>query len=217
MYAPVIPQGCSAYPRVRARAQPRSRAIRVRSTWSSRNETDRRQQMQPALAFALLLMSTSACFAQDAELRDRAVALLERAHAASIPPNLPNLERVDTFSVFNPDAQAREGSFSRVVIQGTGRREEITFGNYHVTHVWTGNTLATSEGNTTLIPPQVVTVMRLTPILLLRFDDSDVIRAIGDRQIARRSLHCIEFDTIRGSQTQNNEICVDAANGTVAS
>lgn len=173
--------------------------------------------MQPALAFALLLMSTSACFAQDAELRDRAVALLERAHAASIPPNLPNLERVDTFSVFNPDAQAREGSFSRVVIQGTGRREEITFGNYHVTHVWTGNTLATSEGTTTLIPPEVVTVMRLTPILLLRFDDSDVIRAIADRQIERRSLHCIEFDTIRGQQTQNNEICVDAANGTVVS
>ena len=104
-----------------------------------------------------------------------------------------------------------------MVIQGTGRREEITFGNYHVTHVWTGNTLATSEGTTTLIPPEVVTVMRLTPILLLRFDDSDVIRAIADRQIERRSLHCIEFDTIRGQQTQNNEICVDAANGTVVS
>jgi hypothetical protein len=49
-----------------------------------------------------------------------------------LTPNPPNVERVDAFRVFDATAAAREGSFSRVVIQGVGRREETTFGDYQV-------------------------------------------------------------------------------------
>jgi TonB family protein len=173
--------------------------------------------MKPALALILLLISPAASSAQDAELRNRAVTLLERAHAVSLAPNLPNLERVDTFRVFDPSATVREGSFSRVVIQGVGRREETTFGDYHVVNIWTGRTLVTTEEKKELAPAEVDTVMHLTPIYLVRFDQTDVIRAINDRGTGESLLHCIEFDTITGEKSRSNEICVDAANGTLAS
>lgn len=172
--------------------------------------------MKSALALLLLLIARNVYSAQDVELRSRAVGLLERAHAASLAPNLPNLERVDTFRVFDPSSTAREGSFTRVVIQGVGRREESTFGDYHVVNIWTGDTLATTRVNA-LAPPEIATVMHLTPINLVRFDQSDVIQAINDRGLNGRPVHCIEFETIVGQDRQENEVCMDSSSGTLVS
>jgi TonB family protein len=153
-------------------------------------------------------------YTQDMELRSRAIALLERAHAVSMAANLPDLERVDTFQVFDPNAGAREGSFSRVVVQGLGRREETTFGDYHLVEVWTGETLSTNR-TPQLVPPEVDRVMWLTPIRLVTFDESDVIRSIADRGIHDQLAHCIAFDTIVGEHHEQNELCLDAQNGTL--
>jgi Gram-negative bacterial TonB protein C-terminal len=172
--------------------------------------------MKKSILFLLLSLAPTISHAQDANLRSKAIALLERAHAASVAPNLPNLERVDTFQVFNPSAAAREGSFSRVVVQGVGRREETTFGDYYLVQVWTGETLSTTR-TPQLVPPEVDRVMWLTPIRLVTFDESDVIRTITDRDIHNRPAHCIAFDTIVGEQHEQNELCVDAENGTLVS
>jgi TonB family protein len=51
----------------------------------------------------------------------------------------------------------------------------------------------------------------------VRFDGEDVIHPITDREANGQAAHCIEFDTVRGEKTDNNEICVDAANGTLIS
>ena len=171
--------------------------------------------MKSALAL-FLLMAPAVCSAQDLELRSRAVILLERADAISLTPNPPNVERVDTFRVFDTSSAAREGSFSRVVVQGVGRREETTFGDYHVINVWRGSVLVTTQPNA-LAPPEVATVMHLTPINLTRFDQSDVIRTITDKAQGGRAVHCIEFETIVGQNRDENELCVDAANGTLVS
>src|SRR5258708_20233438 len=141
-------------------------------------------------------------------LRGRAIALLERAHAVSISPNLPNLERVDTFQVFDPNAGAREGSFSRVVVQGLARREEITFGDYRLVQVWTGETLSTNR-TPQLVPPEVDRVMWLTPIRLVTFDDADVIRTIIDREIHNRLAHCIALDTFVAEQPSQTHLYQD--------
>ena len=172
--------------------------------------------MKQAWAILLLLVPPAFCSAQDADLRSRAVSLLEKAHAVSLAPNLPNLERVDTFRAFDPSSAAKEGSFTRVVIQGVGRREEAAFGDYHVTNIWTGDTLATTRV-LAVTPPEIDTVMRLTPIDLIRFDRSDVIRAISDRELDGQPVHCIAFDTIVGQSQQENEICLDTLNGTLIS
>jgi len=172
--------------------------------------------MKTVLVLSALLLAPFLSHAQDAQLRSRAVSLLESATAASVAPNLPNLERVDTFRIFDPDAKAREGSFSRVVLQGVGRREEIIFGDFRLVSVWTASTLATTDMHPVL-PREVAILMHLTPINLVHFDASDVIREITDKQVGGRAAHCIEFDTIVGARRDANELCVDAANGTLVS
>src|SRR6266404_1387800 len=95
--------------------------------------------------FLLLLASTGVSAAQDPEVRCEALELMERASAASLPAKLPNLERVDTFRVLDAGSGPREGTFTRVVVQGTGRREEASFGDYHLAEVSTGGNLATMK------------------------------------------------------------------------
>jgi TonB-like protein len=168
-----------------------------------------------ALAGFLLVPTENA--AQDPNVRTEALQLLEKANGVSMSPNLPNLERTDVFRVLDTSSPVREGTFTRVAIQGVGRREETIFGDYHTINIFTDaglSTVRTSE----LPPPDVETVMRLTPIYLLTFADDDVIHAIVDKAGAgAQKLRCIQFDTIRGQRIENNEICVDAAAGTLVS
>ena len=162
----------------------------------------------------LILLTAIPASAQDPEVRREAVQLLERANGVSLSPRLPNLERVDTFRVFDSSSGPQEGTFTRVVVQGTGRREESRFGAYHSLNIWTGGHLATLRSSE-LPPPEINTVMRLTPIYLLRFADDDVIHAIVDKAAGGKKIRCIEFDTIRGQKIENNELCVDPGNGTL--
>jgi TonB family protein len=170
--------------------------------------------MKYAVTLLVFLFTSTLAFPQDVRLREEAVRLLERAHAVSLPPNLPNLERTVTFQV--QDSPASEGTFTRVVVQGTGRRDEITFGDYHVVDVWTRGQLATIRTGE-LAPPEVQDALRLTPMLLVRFDHEDVIRAITERSVGGHSLRCIQFDTVAGNKSESNELCMDSATGTLVS
>jgi len=189
-------------------------ARRILSGSRARNEESNhwRWKVKSSLLLFVAFLAPALSFSQDVQVRAQANRLLEKANAVSTPSNLPNLERTDTFRVFGPDSGVREGSFSRVVIQGVGRREEITFGNYHVVNVWTDEGL-TAERADVLAPPQVMTLMRLTPVYRVRFDHEDVIHRIVDRELNGRAARCIEFDTIAGQKTDSNELCVDSATG----
>ena len=168
--------------------------------------------MKSSLLLFVAFLAPALSFSQDVQVREQATRLLEKANAVSTAPNLPNLERTDTFRVFGPDSGVKEGSFSRVVIQGVGRREEITFGGYHVVNVWTKEGLTTERANV-LAPPEVKTLLRLTPVYRVRFDHEDVIHRITNRDVNGRAAQCIEFDTIAGQKTDSNELCVDSATG----
>ena len=165
-----------------------------------------------AYIFSAALL-TGSCFAQDVKVREEAVRLLERANAVSSSPRLPNLERVDRFRVFAEDG-TKEGAFIRQVIQGTGRREEYTLSDYHLVNVWTQKQVAVL-GTPRILPPELLNVVRITPIDLVRFDGDDVIHTITDRNVSGRAARCIQFDTVRGTRTDSNEICVDATTGTL--
>jgi hypothetical protein len=162
----------------------------------------------------LIFFTAIRASAQDPELRREAVQLLEHANSVSLSPKLPNLERVDTFRVFDAVSGPQEGTFTRVVVQGTGRREESRFGGYHSLDIWSGGHLATVR-TSELPPPEMDTVMRLTPIYLVWFADDDVIHAIVDKAAGGKRIRCVEFDTIRGQKIEDNELCVDHSNGTL--
>jgi hypothetical protein len=167
--------------------------------------------MKPAVAPLLVLLALPLCYSQDLKLRAEAVRLVEHANAVSSSPKLPDLERVDTFRVLNEDG-VKDGSFSRAVIQGVGRREEYRFGEYRLLNIWTQRQVAVA-GTPHVMPAELVNVLRITPIYLVSFDSQDVIRRISSRDFNGRPAQCIEFDTIHGERSDNNEICVDQANG----
>jgi Gram-negative bacterial TonB protein C-terminal len=172
--------------------------------------------MKRALVFLLIVFGPAVCLPQDVSVREEAVSLIERAHAASLPPSFPNYEYTATFRVLDTSSAAQEGSYTRVAVQGAGIREEITFGDYHVVNVYANGTLATNR-TTPLVPAEINMVKHLTPINLVRFDDKDVIRSIDAKELDGRTVRCIEFDTIAGQTDQQNELCVDAAMGTLVS
>ncbi len=168
--------------------------------------------MKSTVAPLLVLLVLPLCYSQDLKLREEAVHLVEHANAVSSSPKLPDLERVDTFRVLNEDG-VKDGSFSRAVIQGVGRREEYRFGEYHLLNIWTQRQVAVA-GTPHVLPAELVNVLRITPIYLISFDSQDVIRRISSRDLNGRAAQCIEFDTIHGERSDSNEICLDEANGT---
>jgi TonB family protein len=170
--------------------------------------------MRPTVALIALIVLAHSVSAQDVKVRQQAEHLLEHANAVSSSPKLPNLERVDTFRVFE-DGAVKEGSFSRVVVQGTGRRDEYTFGDYHLLNVWTHKNVAVVGSGGHLMQPELINVLRITPIWLVRFDGEDVIRSVTDLKVNGNQAHCIAFDTVRGERTSTNEICVDAVTGAI--
>jgi len=170
--------------------------------------------MKTALALVILLLTSLTSLSQDIRVRQEAVHLLERGNAVTTPVKLPDLERVDSFRVFGPDQAVKDGTFTRVVIQKTGRRDETTFGDYHVVDV-------SVEGGGARVqtqiqaPAEVMTLLRVTPIYHVSFNDEDVIRAITHREVNGQPARCIEFDTVAGQKSHDNEICVDAATGAI--
>jgi hypothetical protein len=170
--------------------------------------------MKTALALLTLLLTSIASGAQDIRVRVEAVHLLERGNAVTTPVKYPDLERVDSFQVFGADQVVKEGTFTRVVIQGTGRRDETTFGDYHLVDVIANGGMSRAQ-NQAVAPPDVKTLMRVTPIYHVSFNNEDVIHAITNREVNGQAARCIEFDTVVGQKSQANEICVDAATGAI--
>jgi Gram-negative bacterial TonB protein C-terminal len=176
--------------------------------------TFRGVQMKTALALVTLVVISVVSPAQDIRVREQAIQLLEKAKAATTPVSLPNLERTDTFRVFGSDATVREGMFTRVVIQGTGRRDETTFGDYHLVQVLSDHGRAAAQTQS-MAPPEFVTLTHLTPIYHVSFDNTDVIHNIVSREVNGRQARCIEFDTVTGQKTSANEICIDSNDLTI--
>jgi TonB family protein len=172
--------------------------------------------MRQFCALLAVLIAPTLGSGQELQLRSEAIRLLERANRVSIAPALPNLERAVSFRVLDAGTASQEGTFTRVVVQGTGRRDEVTLGDYHVVNVWAGGHLATTRTKE-VAPPEVASVMRLTPIRLVRFDHEDVINAIVDRQAGERTLRCIQFNTVAGQRSEDNELCVDSESGVLMS
>jgi TonB family protein len=170
--------------------------------------------MKPAFGLLAFLLISCISFGQDLQLRQQAVSLLERANAVSVSPNFPSLERTVTFRVLDSATRPQQGTFTRDVVRGSGRRDEVTFGSFHMLNVYTQGQLATVR-TSELLPPAPADALRLTPINLVRFDDEDVIYAINDSVTGGHPARCIEFNTIVGETNENNELCVDSNNGTL--
>jgi TonB family protein len=166
-----------------------------------------------AQALAAMLICVAPLQAEDVKLREEAVHLLELANAASLPGGLRNYEQTVTFRVHEPDGTVKEGTFTRVSAGASAHRDEISFGDYHVIGVVSGD--RASQNGPLVVPPEVREVRHRLPVQLGRFDQEDVIRSIEEANILGRSARCINFNTHFGTTLQRNQICVDRERGTL--
>src|SRR6202035_5917924 len=125
------------------------------------------------------------------------------ATAAGVAPTWPTLERIAVSGALDTPNGAREARLSRTVVQGTGKREEFAFGDYHRVEIWTHGHVA-SFGSQQIVPTELSKVYSITPISIPRFDGEDVIHRIVIKAVGGKNARCIEFDTIKGQKIENN-------------
>lgn len=165
------------------------------------------------LASSLLLFCMN-LYAQDMPTRVEAVRLLERANAASLPPsNMPNHKQDVTFRAYGLDGSVKDGNFS-AIYANDGDRDEYNFGDYHGIRLkYQGKMFQNAYQQ---YPPELSEVDHLIPLLIGRFDKSDIIQSITSATLYGRAAKCIQFETVNGRTFQSNEICVDDQLGTLA-
>jgi TonB family protein len=154
-----------------------------------------------------LLASSFHLRAQDMPVRVEAIRLLERANSVSHPNHLMPSHRIDeSFRIYRLDGTAQDGT-QNIIISGDIERGETLFGTYHPIYIEYPNRTVQNEYQPP--PPEVLELIKLTPLRIGRFDHSDTINSIIPATLGGRPAKCIHFDTINGRTHQSNEICVD--------
>jgi len=164
------------------------------------------------LWFALLITGLGLhCAAQDVQLREEAETLLERADSLSTPHQFHSYEQIITFRSISPTG-VQQGRFTSVVQGPRSYRDEYEFNDFRLLVVVNG-TMVADVGDRARAPVEVRRMTRLNHPYIARFDETDIIRSIQDKELNGRPVRCIEFDTVKGEKTSANEICIDHESG----
>jgi hypothetical protein len=148
---------------------------------------------------------------EDPQVRARAISLLEHAVQLSSPV-WPMNEESFTFHILNPEpGAATTGSIKIRVAAPDLKRWDYTYGAYQYSRVQDGKEFATYR--TGPEPVGLTMVRKLIPVNLVRFDQSDLIRAISDQSMDGTPAICVDFDTIAGTRHQSGALCFDKAAG----
>jgi hypothetical protein len=117
-----------------------------------------------------------------------------------------------TFHVLNPEpGGAGEGSIKIMVARPDLKRWDYSYGAYQYSKVQNGPEFATYRSIPA--PAAMVMVLKLIPVNLVRFDQSDLIRAITDQTVEGTPATCVDFETITGTRHQSGSLCFDKAAG----
>jgi TonB family protein len=158
-------------------------------------------------SLALTLAVAIALPAEDIQLRQRAVTLLEHADSISVPREFASYEQIIDFQSYTP-AGDHNGRFTSVVQGPRSYRDEYQFGDYNLLVVVNGPMIA-DVGDRAKAPLEVRRMTILNRPYTGQFDQSDIIRSIQDAVVLGRAADCIEFDTVQGRKSEANEICID--------
>ncbi len=151
--------------------------------------------------------------AEDMQLRDRAVQLLNIARAVNtIHGGAFTIATEATFSATADDGSLRTGSYSRLRIPAGSLRQEIRFGDWQATNIFVDRSISI-VGPWNFPPFAVRELLNLVPHYVGFFDQQDVVRAIRDGSAAGQQATCIDYDTIHGEKHSSNVACVSKADG----
>lgn len=168
-----------------------------------------------AAALAVTSGATAVAHAEDVQLRNQAVGLLNHAHAVSQIQGGPwNIRTEVTFTATAADGSLQAGTYTRVRGNDGSLREDLTFGDYSASNIFAGVQRGYSSGWND--PPfAALRIRQFVPYAPGSFDSTDVIREIRSSSYGGRQAACIEFETIEGESRLPGEVCIDKSNGTM--
>ena len=157
---------------------------------------------------ALLLISSLSAYAQDLAVRTEAVKLMEHANAVSRPTHRTRPHKEETtFRAYRIDGTTMDGRADNL-IDGDIERYETTFGDFHSISLHFPDRIVQNDSPSE--PAEAFELEKLTPLLIGRFDKSDIIHSITPATLNSRPAHCVQFETVNGRTRQPaNEICFD--------
>jgi len=157
---------------------------------------------------ALLLICSIGANAQDLAVRVEAIRLMEHANAVSRPTHrIRNHKEEITFRAYRLDGTTIDGRANNI-IAGDIERYETTFGDYHSISIHFPDKIVQNEAPPS--PAETLELEKLTPLLIGRFDKSDIIHSITSATLIGRPAKCVQFETVNGRTRQSaNEICFD--------
>jgi hypothetical protein len=157
---------------------------------------------------ALAILWCADAAAQDINTRVEAFRLMERANSVSRPTHRTRNHKEEiTFRAYRLDGTTVEGRADNI-IAGDIERYEVFFGDYHSISIHFPDRIVQKDSPAS--PPETLELEKLTPLLIGRFDKSDVIHSITPATLFGRPAKCIQFETVNGRTHQPaNEICVD--------
>ncbi len=161
----------------------------------------------------LILGAIHLAAAEDQDLRNRAVHLLDRAQLASHLSGPTNIRTEVTFNAVLKGT-AQQGTYTRVRSANGGLREDVSFGDFHASSIEQQNQVA-EQGPWSNPPYAVQRLMDFVPYSPLSFDETDVIQSLNPGSVNGQQATCVQFVTIRGDDRNPGEICVSDANSTV--
>jgi hypothetical protein len=161
-----------------------------------------------------LLFCGAPVSAQDLAVRVEAIRLMERANAVSHPTHrIQNHKETITFRAYHLDGTMVDGRADNI-IAGDIERYETTFGDFHAISIHFPDKIVQNDAPPS--PPETLELEKLTPLLIGRFDKSDIIHTITPATLNGRPAKCVEFETVNGNTRQPaNEICFDDELGTL--
>lgn len=166
------------------------------------------------LAAAACLMTATACWAEDQQLRERALAMYNHARIASRLSSPLNVRTDIPFTATDEDGVERSGNIIRIRAIDGPLRQEAQYAGYKATRISIGPKTITI-GDWDNPPFAVEQVLAIIPFGFGEFGERNVVRSIQPESVDGHLADCVTFETVEGERREPNTICYSRTNGAI--
>jgi len=107
-----------------------------------------------------------------------------------------------------------EGDIVEDFVSSKTWRYKYKLGDYQQVHVRNGNEVGEFE-NDELQPVRITQAIANSRPPDLRFDTTDIIHKVTDKNVEGIAARCVEYETVTGRTSRRSELCIDPSAGTM--
>lgn len=168
-----------------------------------------------AIVLSLLLLSASPAIAEDKAREEANQLLLRATELERFPsPETVKLRREARFSLSRPGMPDVAGTYVINRDSTTRWREDTEFAGFSFRELRVEKEIWTKKNND-FTPLPVEEFWRVVNNMSYRMTDANVVKRVHDRKVEGVDTRCIDFDTIRGKEVEEGQICAQRDPGYV--